>query len=240
MPMVQYWKTKSAVQARVRVQPDGTTLMDLEGEKYPLLGYPRGHLLFGPLSKLKHEIKNQIFNESWEMSTEDTINHVKKVITGGLDEYLEAMRYDLVPAERLNKPAREIWRAFTVLEAKEPKLKWLKESLCMIMQEDDAYRLRVQWLVGIFNPQSWFCTDPIKDLEIGLTELENAEVISDMKERITLLRTITMRLLKDPKIAELFLAFCKEVDWKKLKLSQGDKYHFRGKYFKVDWDKFEY
>jgi hypothetical protein len=240
MPMVEYWKRQEMVNARVRNQADGTIVMDLEGEKYPLSGYPRSHLLFGPLSKLKHEIKNQIFNESWGMDTEATIVHVKQKVTGALSEYLEAVRYDMVPPERMNKPVRELWRAFTVLEKAEPRIKWLKESLCLILQEDDAYRFRVQWLVSIFNPSSWFCFNPIKDMELALQEMEYAEVTEDMKLRIALLRTIIMRLLKDPKISALFLAFCKEVDWNKLKLSKADKYHFRAKYFKVDWDKFEY
>ena len=46
--------------------------------------------------------------------------------------------------------------------------------------------------------------------------------------------------LKDERIKELFLKFCKEVDWDKVKLSEADKYHFRGKYFRVDLDLFEY
>jgi hypothetical protein len=240
MPMVDYWKKQQMIQARVRKVKDGTTVMDLEGMKHPLLGYPRGHLLFGPLSKLKHEIKNQVFNESWEMDIDDTIVHVKQKITGALDEYLEAIRYEMVPFERMNKPTKELWRAFSVIEQQEPQIKWLKEAVCTIMQEDDAYRLRVQWLIGIFNPSSWFCFNPIKDLEIGLTEMEHAEVTEDMKGRIRLLRTIIMRCLNDPKIYNLFLRFCKEVDWNKLKLTEGDKYHFRAKYFKVDLDKFEY
>lgn len=228
------------VQARVRKETDGTQVMDLEGEKYPIMGYPRSHLLFGPLSKLKHEIKNQIFNDTWDHDVNYTISHVKSKVTGGLDQYLEAIRYDMVPPERMNRPTRELWRAFSVLEREEPRLKWLKESLCTILQEDDAYRFRVQWLIGIFNPSSWFCFDPVKDLRIGLEEMEHAEVVSDMKERIRLLRTIVLRLLEDPYIKSLFLRLCKEVDWNKLKLSEADKYHFRAKYFKVDLDKFEY
>jgi hypothetical protein len=240
MPMVRYWKTKEMVSARVRTQKDGTQVMDLEGEDYPIMGYPRHHMLFGPLSKLKHEIKNQVFNETWELGTPETIAHVKQKVTGALDQYLEAVRYDMVPPERMNKPSRELWRAFTVLEKDEPRLKWIKEAICLIIQEDDAYRLRIQWLITIFNPSSWFCFNPIQDLQIALEEMEHAEVVSDMKERIRLLRTIILRLLEDPYIRSLFLKLCKEVDWTQLKLTPGDKYHFRAKYFKVDLDKFEY
>ena len=49
-----------------------------------------------------------------------------------------------------------------------------------------------------------------------------------------------MLALEDEKIKELFLKLCKEMNWNKLKLSKADKFHFRGKWFRVDLDKFEY
>ena len=33
---------------------------------------------------------------------------------------------------------------------------------------------------------------------------------------------------------------CREMDWNKLRLTPADKYHFRGKWFKVDFDRFAY
>ncbi len=68
--MVHYWKTKSGVQAKVTKAKDGSTHMIMEGEKYAFPTFPRGHILFGHLSKIKHEIKNQIFNESWKQLEE--------------------------------------------------------------------------------------------------------------------------------------------------------------------------
>jgi hypothetical protein len=61
---VQYWKTKESIQAKVTHAKDGSQIMWLEGEKYPFPTYPRGYMLFGSLSKLKHEIKNQVFNDN--------------------------------------------------------------------------------------------------------------------------------------------------------------------------------
>lgn len=143
-------------------------------------------------------------------------------------------------------PVREIWRAFTVLEKKylSERIAIIKKAITYIMQEDDGYRFRLQWIIQIFNPSSWWFKilfrNPIRDFDLALQELENAEVIGDMKERQRLLRRILMVALKDPSVKDLFNQFCKEIDWNKLKLSKADKYHFRGKYFKVDLDKFEY
>ena len=61
-----------------------------------------------------------------------------------------------------------------------------------------------------------------------------------MKERVRLFRRIVLLILQDEKIRECFEALCKEMNWNKLKLSKADKYFFRGKYFKVDFDKFDY
>jgi len=75
---------------------------------------------------------------------------------------------------------------------------------------------------------------------MALGELEHAEVIGDMKERQRLLKRILLLIMEDAKIQDLFNKFYKELDWNKVVLSKADKYHFRGKYFKVDWDKFSY
>ena len=55
--IVRYWKKSGAVAAKVIKSKEGHLIMKLENEKYPFPTYPRGYLLFGKLSKLKHEIK---------------------------------------------------------------------------------------------------------------------------------------------------------------------------------------
>lgn len=242
MPMVHYWKVSDSAQAKV-IEVDGALMMKIEGEKELFPGFPRSHSLFGSLSPLKHQIKNQIFNDSWK-KLEDGVPHeqiiadIKKILTGGLTEFWDKVRYDAVPPEKMVVATRELWRVFSILEKEEPKIKPIKEMLCFIMQEDDAYRFRLQWLFGIFRPR-WY-VNPIKLFTLALTELENAEVIGDMKERQRLLKRILLLILEDKKVKDLFVKFCKHVNWRKITLSKADKYHFRGKYFKCDWDKFEY
>jgi hypothetical protein len=239
MPMVKYWRTKEMVAAKVTTGKHGNIVMDMEGEDEQFPGYPRGHVLFGKLSKLKHEVKNQVFNETYAMleqdyAHQDIINHIKQVLTGRLDQYLEPLRFDMLPPEKLAPPVREIWRTLSKLEEKEPKIRFLKEYICLLLQEDDSYRWRLQWMCSLF----WWIQP--SDIPLALRELENAEVIGDMKGFARLWRTVIIFALTDAKINYLYRQFCKEVDWKKLKLTRADKYHFRGKYFKVDWLLFEY
>lgn len=238
--MVHYWKTKEGVQAKVTRAPDGSTHMIMEGEKYPFPTFPRGHILFGHLSKIKHEIKNQIFNESWRKLEEninknDIIVDIKKKLLNDIAVLAEQSKYDMLLPRAMTPSVREIHRAWTKVS---PETWQLRDYLCFILQEDDAYRFRVQWLYQWF---AWLMKlNPVKSFDYALQMMEHGEVVSDMKERIRLLRRILLLALEDPKIKARFIALFREINWKKVKLTKGDKYHFRGKYFKVDLKYIEY
>jgi len=240
MKMVEYWKFKDMVEAKITKSKDGSTIMKLDGEKYPIQGFPRGYLLFGKLSKLKHEIKNQVFNESWRKLEEgksdaEVIQDIKKTLFGSIGIEADKLRYDFLPEKSMSPAVREIHRAWTKVS---PQTALLRDYLCLILQEDDAYKFRVQWLVTWFG---WFVKlNPIKHFAYALDMLEHGEVVSDMKERARLLKRILLLVLKDKNIKEQFEALFKEIDWKKVKLTEGDKYHFRGKYFKTDLDVLDY
>lgn len=240
MEMVQYWKKNESVAAKVMKSKDGSLVMQLEGEKYPLPSFPRGHLLYGPLSKLKHEIKNQIFNESWAKLEEgidkkEIIDGIKHKLYTEIPKYLEPLKYDMLPPESMCPSVREIYRAWTKVS---PETAVLRDYLCMILQEDDSYRWRVSWLVKWFG---WFIKwNPVKSFDYALKMLEHGEVIGDMKERQRLLRRILMLFLEDESTMEKFIKLFKEIDWNKVKLTKADSYYFRGKYFKVDLDLFDY
>lgn len=233
MEMVKYWKTGESVQAKV-TELDGVTVMYMDGEKYPFPGFPRGHLLYGKLSKLKHEIKNQIFNDSWKlleggMSEEEV---VRRMPWGNICTLFEDYRYDTIPEEKMVPSVRELHRAWGKV-APDSKL---RDIVCFILQEDDAYRFRFQWIVSYFC----FSFDPLKRFEKGLEWLEHGEIIGDMKERVRLIRRILMIILRQPEMRVFFKRLYREIDWSKVKLTKADKYFFRGKYFKVDLDKFDY
>lgn len=272
MNMVKYWKNQDHVRAKVTTMPDGSLGMWMEGEDEPFPGFPRSHMLFGnyrntghgPLSVLKHTIKNEIFNyayyslqkkgknDVWEhlrlgKTPKEVIKHIKEVALPKIYEISEDLKYDLLPPEKMFGGVRELWRAMGVLQKRYPKnkhLEPLKRTLCMVFLDDDSYVMRLKWITQVFNPSSWwfklFFRNPIKDLNIALEELEVAEVMGDMKERVRLLRAGVNLILEDKNIRKLFMELCKEVDWRKLKLSKADIYHLRAKFFKADLIRFEY
>lgn len=241
--MVKYWKTKDSVQAKVILLPEGHYGMQMEGEKYPFPGFPRGVLLFGNLSPLKHWIKNKIFNDSWRLLDEgkNIIPHIRNEALPYIWDLAEKTKYDMLPYEKLCPAVKEIYRAFTEVynKTKSENVKKLRDVMCFILQEDDAYRFRVQWLFKFFK-WSLFRKPILHVFDFALANLEHAEVVGDMKERQRLLRRVLLAILKDKRAYELFSMFMKELDFKKVKLSKADKYFFRAKYFKVDYPEDEY
>lgn len=246
--MVSYWKTGQAVQAKVTTQ-GGAIVMHMEGEKYPFPCFPRSYLLvrnpdgsYPKFSQLKHFIKNEIFNDSWAMleegkTSEEIVAYLRKEILPRLYSFLAEQKLDMVPSERLAPAVKEIYRAFTKVA---PDSKALRDMIVYIIQEDDAYRFRLQWLVG-FMPTSLFrFFDPVKLFLKALPWLEHGEIIGDMKERQRLFRRVVETILQSPDIHKKVTALFREINWRKVKMSKADKYFFRGKYFKVDLDKFDY
>ena len=119
--MVNYWKTGDMARAKLVVLEDGSYAMLIEGEKYPLYGFPRGPVLYGPLAKLKHLAKNLIFNQVWKMleegkTKEEITNYFYKVALPVLLEEIKKIKYDMFPPEKLCPAVRELWRALTAVE----------------------------------------------------------------------------------------------------------------------------
>lgn len=224
--IVSWWMHKEAVQAKVTQDKDGSYIMWMEGEKYPFPGYPRGHLLYGSLSPLKHNIKVQIFNENWwrlERGEQIDIEEACKNIY----ELAKKSKYDMMPYEKLAPAVKEMYNSFT-----HPQWKLI---LSYIFQEDDAYRWRFQWMSQFLKKK-----DPIGSFDYAMEMLEHAEVIGDMKERIRLIRRIMLELWKNPEYLKYWTDFMEKVDLKKIRMTKADKFYMRAKYFKVDYPYAEY
>lgn len=235
--MVRYWLRSESVEAKLIKMPEGHMALKMQGEDYIFPGYPRGSLLFGPLSPLKHTIKNAVFNEAW--AALERGDNPSKIIRDGIDlatSILDKGRYDMVPYDSLVPPIKELWRALTVVEKQlGGRVKTVKELICFILQEDDSYRMRLQWICKFFGKKP-----TMKQFEYALSMLEHGEVVGDMRERQRLFKRVIEAALSDHRIRECFDLLVKELDWKKLRLTKADKYFFRGKYFRVDYPEYQY
>jgi len=259
--MVDYWRHGDVARAKIVHDKDGSLKLMIEGEKYLYPGFPRGHVLTGPLEELKTKIKNLVFNNTWQMiaenkSPEEILQVLESSVFPELLEEIKKSKLDMTPIDKCVAMVREIWRAWSEVERKitntkdRENFRILKEGITFFFQEDDAYRFRVQWMAKYANPKSILNRIygflmrrkglPIKEISHLLKILENAEVVPDMKARINLIKTVFLIILQDQKIKEFMEAFYQELNWKKLYLSKADKYYFRGKYFKVEHDHFDY
>lgn len=221
---MSWWMHKESVRAKVTTDKDGSYIMWMEGEKYPFPGYPRGHLLYGTLSKLKHEIKNQIFNASWaKLEKKEPLDLTEAL--KNIEELAKNGRFDMMPYHKMCPVMRELYQRI-----ENPK--W-RDIITYILQEDDGYRFRFQWLMRYINPKN-----PVVSFDKGMELLEHAEIIGDMKERVRLVRRVMLELLKDPVVLRIWTEIAKGA--KHMTLSEADKYYFRAKYFKVDYPEVEY
>lgn len=134
--MVHYWKNTDKTDAKRTEAEDGSFEMKVKGEKYPLAAFPRGHILFGPMAKLKEKVKDTVFNQIFAE--------------------MEKMKFDMPPKERLAPAVKHLWEIFEKLEQCEitedmkGRIRLIRNVVCLILNEDDAYRFRAQlflWLL---------------------------------------------------------------------------------------------
>lgn len=257
---VSYWKKGDVSRAKLVTLEDGSYAMRIEGEKYPLYGFPRGPVLFGPLAKIKYLAKNLVFNQVWKMiedgkPEEEIMNYIFSVARPVLKEEIKKVKYDMFPSEKLCPSVRELWRALSVIEKtiQNPQVREdfriFKEGLTFFLQEDDAYRFRLQWMAGFLNPNAWWRKIYYllkrkkysfrEELRQVFSLLKEAEITPDMRGRSNLIERVLFFFL-DSEFGEHIEEIVKELNWKKLKLSKADTYYFRGKYFKVDYAEFDY
>lgn len=139
--MATHWREREASKAKVVTQKDGSFGLQIEGEKAIFPGFPRGHILTGPLAALKHKIKNIVFNQAFA--------EMEKMVTDH--------KVDMMPPEKMPLPVRHIWETFEKMEECEivPDMKarmaLIKKVLCFFLNEDDAYRMRAQLFLDLIE-----------------------------------------------------------------------------------------
>lgn len=143
--MVKYGQeSKGYARGKIIKGKDGSVQMEIQGEKYPFPGHPRGHVLLGgTLQKMKEKLKKQIFHAIFEAVADS--------------------KADMFPKEQLCPFVKDVWRVFELLEEAEitgdmkSQIRNMKKAFCFFMQEDDAWRFRVQWALERLNMKKCKC-----------------------------------------------------------------------------------
>ena len=222
--MVQYWKTGDMARAKLTTLKDGSYAMVIEGEKYPLYGFPRGPVLYGPLARLKHMVKNLIFNEVWKLleegkTSEEVMEYVRSVALPLITQEIDKSKYDFFPLEKMCPAVRELYRALSRIGFDET----LRDGICFFFQEDDAYRFRFQWVAKYLNPRNVFrriyrliTRRPYSfagEMEVVMNFLTESEIVPDMRGRIKLIKRVLFVFMQDKEFGELIEGMAWELDW---------------------------
>lgn len=85
------------------------------------------------------------------------------------------------------------------------------------------------------------CVPAVREIARVFDKLVEMEVVPDMKARMKLIKKVlTFFLQEDDAYRFRAQYFLSEINQKKVALTEGDKYYARGKYWKVDYDRFDY
>lgn len=139
--MVKYWKRGESAKAKVVQKEDGSYGLQIENEERIYPGFPRGHVLTGPLAAIKHKIKNMVFNQ----------------VFAELEKMANDHKADMKPPEHMAPAVRHMWETFEKLEECEvvPDMKaritLIKKVMCFFLEEDDAYRFRAQLFLDLID-----------------------------------------------------------------------------------------
>jgi len=142
--MATHWKHRDASKAKVVTREDGSFGMKIEGEDAVYPGFPRGHILTGPLAALKHKVKNMVFNQ----------------VFAEIEKMAESSKFDMVPPERMPLAVRHIWETFEKLEECEvvpdmkARMNLIKRVITWFLVEDDAYRFRAQLFLDLIDQKT--------------------------------------------------------------------------------------
>src|SRR3990167_3364784 len=98
--MVSYWKNTEMTQAKLIEGKDGSYQMAVKGEKYALPGFPRGHVLNGPVAAIKSKVKNMVFNQ----------------VFAELEKMSKDANADMLPPEKMAPAVREFYRVLDLVE----------------------------------------------------------------------------------------------------------------------------
>ena len=221
---------------RVEMPPEGGVLTYMEGYEYPYKGFPyyefvdRIDLLKKitrtTLSGIYHELKKR--NKLWFLTLLPSLWIMKVLVRVGIYVFYRIVERFRLKKEKYCPAVREIYRVFSIDDPDERvgerDLRWrIRDSICMVLEFDNAYRYRTQDLIEELNKDN-VRKDPAKEicrlLDIMMTR-EKTQEIKDTWKLFKMLVTYYLRF--DKKMKQIIGNVLAELDIEKVKLDIGDK-----------------
>jgi hypothetical protein len=223
---------------RIEFPQEGGCLTYYEGIEYPSKGFP-----YAETVETVDRVKKMYMLVGRRMMKMLSKNKLKTIV---LLLFLRKEFFDIISGylESLNgslrlvrqKPqmycicVRELYRVFGLLaekyKDKQTQISDIRDTLCMILEYDDAYRYRFQNEISNLNKEN-VGKDLVKELNRLLDRGIEAEIEikSGVETRYALIKK-TLILLKFKKdIRNMLRDFILDLDIDKLKLDKADKFH---------------
>lgn len=125
---------------------------------------------------------------------------------------------------------REVYRAMSVgfpqeTQAEAEMRHMVRDLLCMILENDNAYRFRFQDIIAELDKDA-LTRNPSKELVRLLSLMQTREKGQDVRDTWTLLKTfLPMYLLVNPQVRRAIVRMLCELDLEKIKLAKEDIFY---------------
>lgn len=223
---------------KVEFPPNGGVYTWMSGHPYPYKGFPYYDFvdrvdLFKKISKnflsgLYHALKGR--NKLWFVLLIPGLWFLKPLIRTGIYIFYRIMdRYRLKPT-RYSDAVREVYRAFSYKSPGESSRTsefriMIRNSLCLLLEFDNAYRYRFQDTIGEFNcenAQKNFAKEIVRLLDL-MSSRERTQTVKDTWYLFRKFVPLYLRFDKELKIIIRDALF--QLDLQKIKLDEIDIYY---------------
>lgn len=219
---------------KVEFPEEGGVLTFMENFEFPYRGYP--HYEFVDkidsikktsrafVSGLYHQLKDK--NRLWFVTLIPSLWIMKDLVRAAVYvNYRLISRFKIKPL-RYSRFCREIYRVMSIATPGEkyPDFReQIRDTLCMLLEMDNAYRFRFQDLMGEMSKEA-LKSDSVREILRLLDILQSRESVQEVKDTWKLARyVVSLYLKRDKKLQKIISHAFSQVDLEKVKLDAWDK-----------------
>lgn len=216
---------------RVELPDEGGVYTYMEGYEYPYKGFPFHEFVdkIDSLKKISRGILSSLFHS---LKKRNKLQIVLLALSPWLfNDMLVAAIYAFhrviirfkIKELRYSIAVREVYRVIGGSDLKEH----IRDILCMVLENDNAYRFRFQDVVPEIDKDA-LAKNTSKELLRILDLMQEREKKQDVKDTWTLLKTfLPMYLFVNPRVRKEIISIVSAMDMEKIKLDPGDQFFCR-------------
>lgn len=227
---------------KVEFPVEGGILTYMQGHPYPYRGFPYFEFVDkidlikkitrAMFSGLYHELKRK--NKLSFLSLIPALWIFRSFVRTGIYVFYRIIERFRMKSSRYSQAIRELHRAFSleapneIEDQRELRIR-IRDLVCMILENDNAYRFRFQDIAEHLDKDK-IKTNPIHELDSLLKLMSEREITQDIKDTWKLLRLfISLYLRFDKRLRNIIINGLSEINIEKVKLTPEDKHFCEGR-----------